>query len=106
MDDSSQIIIPPSFTALYMPPGKTRPTEPHSHIAQRYELCEDMATMLSGTAAEQQFKTGCDTTNLLQAMQATLAGPQGVLQIMEAQWVVCRMAELLHWDMPPADAAP
>lgn len=103
MDDSSQILIPPSFTALYVPPGKSRPSEPHAHIAQRYELCEDMATMLSATAAEQQFKTGCDTSNLLRAMQATLSGPDGVLQPMEAQWVVCRMAELLQWDAPAAE---
>lgn len=106
MDDSSQIIIPPSFTALYVPPGKTRLTETHAHIAQRYELCEDMATMLSGTAAEQQFKTGCDTTELLQSMASTLAAPGGLLQPNEAHWVVCRLAELLHWDMPPPDAVP
>ena len=100
MDDSSQIIIPPSFTALYVPPGKTRPTETHAHIAQRYELCEDMAQMLCETAAEQQFKTGAAPQDLLAWMERGLLGEGAVLDAGEAHWVVLRVGELLRWDIP------
>ena len=109
MDDSSQIIIPPSFTALYVPPGKTRPTETHAHIAQRYELCEDMAQMLCESAAEQQFKTGAAPPALLAWMERSLLGEGAVLEAAEARWVVLRIAELLHWDaseLGATDAAP
>ncbi len=109
MDDSSQIIIPPSFTALYVPPGKTRPTETHAHIAQRYELCEDMAHMLCESAAEQQFKTGAAPQALLAWMERGLLGEGAVLEAAEARWVVLRIAELLHWDaseLGATDAAP
>lgn len=99
MDDSSQITIPPSFTALFVPPGKTRPTASHAHIAQRYELCEDMAQMLCETAGQQQFKTGAPPALLVRTMEQALQGPDAVLDAGEAHWVVLRMAELLQWEL-------
>jgi hypothetical protein len=39
-------------------------------------------------------------------MAATLAAPGGMLQPNEAHWVACRLAELLHWDMPPTEPTP
>lgn len=101
MDENNQILIPPSFMALFVPPGKTRPTASHPHIAQRYELCEDMAQMLCESASEQQFKTGCDPDSLVQSMAQTLQGEGAVLDSGEARWVVLRMAELLHWTLAP-----
>jgi hypothetical protein len=100
MDDSSQIQIPASFIAMFTPAGKTRPAATHAHMAQRYELCEDMAQMLSETAAEQQFKTGAAPQALLEWMERSLRGEGAVLEDAEAHWVVLRIAELLHWDVP------
>ena len=38
MSDDYQILIPPSFMALFVEPGKHKPNAPRTHIAQRYEL--------------------------------------------------------------------
>lgn len=72
----------------------------HAHIAQRYELCEDMAQMLCETASEQQFKTGAAPQSLLEWMERSLLGEDAVLESGEAHWVVLRIAELLHWEVP------
>ena len=45
MSEDNQIIIPPSFIALFVPPGRIKPTEPREVIAERYELCEDLARL-------------------------------------------------------------
>jgi hypothetical protein len=50
MSPDNQIVIPPSFVAVYTDPGKHKPREPWDHVAQRYELCEDMAQMLVNPA--------------------------------------------------------
>ena len=100
MDDSSQIPIPASFMAVFTPPGKLRPVATHAHIAQRYELCEDMAQMLCETAAEQQFKTGAAPQELLAWMERSLLGDGAVVEAAEAHWVVLRIGELLRWDIP------
>jgi hypothetical protein len=45
---------------------------------------------------------------LAQCLQA-ITGADAVLDLPEARWVMCRLAELLGWDMPifaAEDAAP
>ena len=44
--DESQIVVPPSFVRVYVPEGRTGPSEPREVILERYELCEDLAQML------------------------------------------------------------
>ena len=58
MSDESQIEIPPSFVALYVPPGRIKPTLARAELSARYELCEDMAQMLVDTAQTLQFQLG------------------------------------------------
>lgn len=100
MDDSSQVSIAASFIALFTPAGRSKPSATHAFIAQRYELCEDMAQMLCDSASEQQFKTGVLPELLVESMQAALLGDGAVLQPDEARWVVLRVAELLQWEVP------
>ena len=100
MDDGNQILIPPSFMALYVPPGKIRPTLGQRELAARLELCEDMAQLLTDQAAQQQFQLGItEDLALERCLQGLLASPD-VLSEPEARWVVCRLAELLHWPLP------
>ena len=100
MDDGSQILIPPSFVALYVPPGKVRPSLGQGELAARYELCEDMAQLLTEQAAQQQFQLGItEDLALERCLQGLLATPD-VLGEHEARWVVCRLAELLQWPLP------
>lgn len=56
MSIDNQIEIPPSFIALYLTPGRERPNAPHEVILSRYELCEDVACMLTEHAQELVFE--------------------------------------------------
>ncbi|MDD2728838.1 ATPase with chaperone activity [Malikia sp.] len=96
----SQIVLPESFVALFVPPGKIKPTEPYEVLAQRHELCEDMAQLLTEQAAQLQFKLGVHETDVLERMHAGLSGGEVGLSAAEAGWVVKRLAELLEWSWP------
>ena len=100
MDEGNQLYIPASFLALYVPPGKTKPTLGARDMASRHELCEDMAQLLTEQAANLQFQLGItEALALERCLQGLLATPE-VLAEAEARWVVCRLAELLHWPLP------
>ena len=69
-------------------------------LAARYELCEDMAQLLTEQAANLQFQLGItEDLALERCLQGMLATP-AVVSEAEARWVVCRLAELLHWPLP------
>lgn len=104
MSDDSQITVPPSFVALFVPPGRIKPTQSREHIAARYELCEDLAQALVEHAQTVHFDTGADEAEVLRRMQAGLAVPEGVVDEAEATWVTRRLAELLGWPDPGAPA--
>ena len=98
--NDNQIVVPPSFIALFVPPGRIRPTEPREHIAQRYELCEDMAQMLTETARARHFDLGITESDVLERIRRGLVHADSVLSLEEAHWVVRRLAELLDWPDP------
>jgi hypothetical protein len=109
MSDESQIEIPPSFIALFVPPGRIKPTASREHIRQRYELCEDLATMFVDTAQTKLWELGISESDVLERIHAGLAAGAGGVETNEAQWVICRLAELLGWDagaLPVFDTAP
>ncbi len=100
MDDGNQILIPPSFSALYVPAGKIKPSIGRDEMSARYELCEDLAQLLTEQAANQQFQLGItEDLALDRCLQGLLATPDVVSEA-EARWVVCRLAELLQWPLP------
>jgi len=47
MYEEYQVEIPQSFLALFVDPGRSKPNAPRNEVAARYELCEDLANMLS-----------------------------------------------------------
>ena len=99
MTEEFQIHIPPSFMALYVPPGKIKPTLGQREMAQRYELCEDLANLLTEKAANLQFTLGITEDLVLQQCESGLLAEPAVVIPSEARWVVCRLAELLNWPM-------
>lgn len=101
MTEEFQIHIPPSFMALYVPPGKIKPTLGQRDMAQRYELCEDLANLLTEKAANLQFTLGITEDLVLQQCELGLLVEPAVVSPAEARWVVCRLAELLNWPMDP-----
>ncbi len=96
--DFNQIEIPPSFVQLFVPPGRIKPTESRSVIAERYELCEDLAQMLTDTAEQRRFELSIEPSDVLHRIREGLALPGQPVSSAEAEWVVRRLAELLGWD--------
>ena len=47
--------------ALFVRPGQTKPSASHQEVAQRYEICEDMANLLTEHAQSVQFSQGLET---------------------------------------------
>lgn len=99
MSEDNQIYLPESFTALYVLPGKIKPTLGQREMAGRYELCEDLANLLTEQAANMQFTLGITEDLVLQQCEAGLLAEPSVVIPAEARWVVCRLAELLNWPM-------
>lgn len=100
MSEDSQIVVPPSFVALFVPPGRIKPTAPRETIAERYELCEDLAQVLVERAQIVHFDTGADEAEVLRRIGRGLLAGQPIVGEAEAGWVVRRLAELLGWPDP------
>ena len=100
MSDDHQTVIPRSFIDLFIPAGKIKPREPRDVIAARYELCEDMAQMLTEHAKAKFFELGVTADDVLDRVHRGLLAEGSVVAGDEACWVTCRLAELLGWPMP------
>lgn len=89
----SQILVPPAFVALFVPPGRIKPTEPWPHIAERHEFCEDLAQSLVEVTRTQRWNLGITTEDALERIGRGLAG----LELSEGErgWVLGRLGELL-----------
>ena len=106
MSEGNQTYLPESFTALYVPPGKVKPSIGLREMAERYELCEDLANLLTEKAANMQFTLGITEDLVLQQCELGLLAEPAVLSPTEARWVVCRLAELLNWPLDQLLQAP
>jgi len=104
MSEDNQILIPDSFMAMFITPGRYKPGAPYAEVSARYELCEDMAQMLTETAQNMQFNVGVTEDDVLIRCLQGLQAEASVVSATEAQWVVHRLAELLNW--PLLDNAP
>jgi len=100
MSEDSQIVVPPSFVALFVPAGRVKPTAGRAQIAARYELCEDLAQMLTGPATNKRWELGVTEDDVLERFERGLRADGGVVDGAEARWVVRRLAELLGWPDP------
>jgi hypothetical protein len=106
MTEEFQIDIPASFMALYVPPGKIKPSLGQRDLAARYELCEDLANLLTEKAANLQFTLGITEELVLAQCETGLLVEPAVVSPGEARWVVCRLAEQLQWPMDQLLQAP
>ena len=100
MIDDNQIAIPRPFIDLFIPKGSMKPNEPRAVIAERYELCEDMAQMLTEHATQRKLDLGVPEDMVLERIHRGLLAEGSVVSAPEAGWVTCRLAELLGWAMP------
>jgi len=99
-DDSSQIFIPPSFIALFVPEGRLKPVASRDEITRRYEFCEALATMLVDRALELQWRLGITEDDVLERMAEGLDGGESGVSMAEAKWIARRLAELLDSQRP------
>ncbi len=100
MTDENQIQIPPSFIALFVPPRRIKPTESREFISDRYEFCEDLATLLMEHAKAMLFDLGITEADVLERSHRGLLTEAAGVSVPEAGWVVRRLAELLEWQCP------
>jgi hypothetical protein len=106
MSIDNQIEPPQSFMALFINPGQTRPNAPQALVLARYEQCEDMATILAEQAQTIAFKENLSEREVLDRCHRGLLTGDGHFSDNEATWVICRLAELMGWDIPEIDISP
>ncbi len=106
MSDESQLVVPPSFIALYVKPGRIKPNASREEIAARYEFCEDLATMLVDHARAKLWELRVTEVDVLQRVRRGLTADQSGVNPVEAEWVIRRLAELLGWDFAPCESGP
>ncbi len=97
MYEEYQIEIPQSFMALFVDAGRSKPNAPRAVVAARYEFCEDLANMLTDTAANMIFSLGLTERDVIERCRLGLVGEGAVVTRPEADWVVHRLVELLCW---------
>ena len=73
MSDDNQIIIPPSFISMFVEPGRIKPSASREHIHERYDLCEDLANLLTEQASNKLWELGITESDVLQRISTGLA---------------------------------
>jgi hypothetical protein len=97
MYEEYQVEIPQSFLALFVDPGRSKPNAPRNEVAARYEMCEDLANMLTESAGNMVFSLGISERDVIERCKLGLTGEGAVVTDPEAEWVVRRLTELLGW---------
>lgn len=97
MENVNQIHIPQSFLALFVNIGRQKPNATRDIVVARYEICEDLANMLAGSASNMVFSLGISEREVLQRCRLGLVGEGSVIAEAEADWAIHRLAELLEW---------
>ena len=100
MPIDNQIEPPQSFMAMYITPGRDRPNASQEKVFARYELCEDMASILTEQAQTLAFKENFTEAEVLTKCYRGLLAGEADFSPREAAWVVLRLAELLGWEAP------
>ena len=100
MYDHNQLEIAESFLALYLVPGRPKPTATREVITGRYELCETLANHLYEYARAQHHDHGISEDEVLMRCRRGLLAEASGVNEREAIWVIRRLAELEGWECP------
>jgi hypothetical protein len=101
MYDHNQLELPDSFVALFIEPGRQKPSATRAVIGARYEFCEDLANHLYDYARAQHHDLGITEFDVLERVLRGLEQPSSGIDAREARWVVRRLAELEGWRWDP-----
>lgn len=105
MTIDNQIEIPQSFMAMYVTPGHACPNAPQEVVVARYELCEDLACLLTERAQALADKENLSEREVLIRCHRGLLADALTLTEQESAWVLFRLAELLEWTPPVLDVS-
>jgi hypothetical protein len=94
MNDDRQIFVPPSFIALFVPLGKTKPIASREEIETRYDYCEDLSQLLFDQLRDKMAEHGIPVDIALPRITAVLTEPSLNLNDVESNWVLSRLTEL------------
>ncbi len=86
--------MPPSFIALFVPPGKTKPIASREEIETRYDYCEDLSQLLFDQLRDKMAEHGIPVDIALPRITAVLTEPSLNLNDVESNWVLSRLTEL------------
>lgn len=89
--------------ALFIAPGRSKPSASREEVMRRHEFCDDLATLLTEPATDKLWELGVTQTDVLERMHRGLISDQATVTPAEAQWVIRRLAELLNWAALPFD---
>lgn len=100
MSLDNQIEPPQSFMGMYLTPGRDRPNAPQSVILARYELCENIVSLLTEQVQTLAFKESFSGAEALRKCHQGLLTDGTDFSPREAAWVVLSLAERLGWETP------
>jgi len=103
--DDSQLLIPTSFVALFVAPGRIKPSASRAVIFERFEFCEDLSAMLVEQAGNVRHELGIAEEDVLERIHRGLVEPAAPVTEAEAGWIVGRLAEHLGWQQALAALA-
>lgn len=103
MSEDNQILVPPSFAAVYSD-ARQRLTERSDVVRTRYELCEDLACHLLEQAQTLYHVQAPSEADILLRIHAGLCTAESGVTPPEARWITLRLAELLQWRCPELPA--
>ncbi|MGP1628293.1 MAG: hypothetical protein ACTS8S_01505 [Giesbergeria sp.] len=98
-EHDNQILVPPSFMAVYTD-ARNRLRKGAEVVRARYELCEDLASVLVEQAQTLYHVQAPSEEEVLRRIHGGLCTPESGVSPAEATWVVLRLAELLQWQCP------
>ena len=104
-DDHQFSPLPDSFLRLYSG-WRGKLLRPLAEVRTRHDFCEDLANHLMASAQALHHDDGLGEDDVLLRCHAGLATPEAGLADGEAEWVVCRLAELLRWTPPETLQSP
>lgn len=98
-EHDNQILVPPSFIAVHSD-ARGRLQISADELRARYELCEDLASVLVDQAQTLLHVQAPSEAQILLGIARGLQTPESGTSTAEASWIVSRLAELLGWKHP------
>lgn len=95
MSNSQHMAVPKSFKVLYGDMDCQSRYTPRNFVANRYELCESTAKMLTGIAEHMLASLSISMEEVLARCHRSLKKGGSVVTECESDWVIRRLAELL-----------